>query len=272
MPPKAALDIPLMLYVGTAIMLLLMMSVIFFVVIYQRKVMRQQNRLRVIETEHQRKMLQASLRAQEVERGKISTNLHDDLGSVLNTAKLHVTRLRKTSEEDPQLESAIDNIASLLDMSITQVRGIARDLMPPILSKFGLVKGLEELCKRISSAKFLSVECHESGEKVALTNMQEVQLYRMAQEVLNNIVKHANAKKMDLYINWQHNRIQIVVQHNGQGLSQDKLIKLVDSDSGVGLKSIMSRAEAINAMVTYNKKDIPESNVVIELNCENEED
>lgn len=270
MPPKAALDIPLMLYVGTAIMLLLMMAVIFFVVIYQRKVMRQQNRLRVIEAEHQRKMLQASLRAQEVERGKIATNLHDDLGSVLNTAKLHISRLKSGKGPESRSEDTIDNIASLLDMSITQVRGIARDLMPPILSKFGLVKGLEELCKRIASAKYLSMECSKTGEQQPLTEMQEVQLYRMAQEVLNNIVKHADASRVSVNVNWSPNRVQLIVQHDGTGLSQSRLIQLVDSDAGVGLKSIMSRAQAIDATVTYNRKGIPESNVVIDLSLADE--
>jgi len=253
-------------------MLLLMMAVIFFVVIYQRKVLRQQGQIRKIEAEHQQRMLQASLRAQEVERGKIATNLHDDLGTMLNTAKLHITRLKSKSKDDAQLADAAENLGSLLDMSISQVRGIARDLMPPILSKFGLVKGLEELCKRIASAKYVKTSCHETGEQEALTEMQEVQLYRMAQEILNNVLKHANATAINVDIAWKPEKLRLVIKHDGEGLSQERLIQLIDSDAGVGLKSIMSRAQAIEAKVTYNQKDIPESNVVIDLPLTHEED
>jgi signal transduction histidine kinase len=262
---KESIDIVLLIIAGSAIMFILAFAVIIFVVLYQKKVLAQKNIIQVAENRHQKEILRATVEVAELEREKIAKNIHDDVGMTLNVLKLQLTKISRNPEKIAENADQFKESMGLLDDSISNIRGIARDLMPPTLKKLGFEQGVIELCRQIDSSGTVKVEQAFDFSHHQLDNKTEVQLYRALREVLNNILRHANASNIRLESTALADRYLITVLHNGEGLSSETASQLMQSDKGVGLKSIQSRIQLIRGTLQYLILDQQKSSVSIEI-------
>ncbi|MGZ6538896.1 MAG: sensor histidine kinase, partial [Bacteroidia bacterium] len=102
-----------------------------------------------------------------------------------------------------------------------------------------------------------------SNEEVRLPSLVELHLYRITQEIINNIIKHADPTEVKIEINSDNNGVRTVIFHNGKGITSDAIKKITSSGNGTGLKSIESRSQLITASIDYFSNDIDQSKITI---------
>lgn len=251
MENEGSLDIGLLVLTGSLGMLILAFSIILFVVLYQKKILAQKNTIQIAENRHQKEMLNATIEVAEMEREKIAKNIHDDIGTILNVIKLNFTKMSRNPSDKDLSEQLIKESMSLLDDSIQNIRGIARDLMPPTLVKLGFEKGISELCRQINASGTITVKHEFNFGSKRLPAKTELQLYRIIQEVMNNIIKHSQAKQVNISARSDANELIIDISHDGIGISSEMVAQLTEAEKGIGLKSIQSRVQLINASIQY---------------------
>src|SRR5215213_1579088 len=257
--------ISLVLFLGTLGMLVLTIGLILFIIFHQRKVIRYQLRLQQMEQEQQKILLNASIRLQEEERQRLAADLHDDAGPLLATARLYLNENLVNQDKATQLQS-IFQARQILDDTIQLIRNISHNLMPPTLRNFGLESAVNDLFQKISGSGQVNASSRFHDYKERLKTEKELIVFRIVQELVNNILKHSNSSFIHLTQNVHGDKFYVRVHHDGRGIVQTDFEKLNKSNIGLGLKNISSRLRVVHGNI-YFEKDISETyyKVTIEL-------
>jgi signal transduction histidine kinase len=256
------------IFFGTIGMLTLTVGLIVFIIFHQRKVIRYQGTLQRMEQDQQRMLLNASIRLQEEERQRLAADLHDDAGPLLATARLYLNENLVNMDKASQLQS-IYNAKQIIDDTIQLIRNISHSLMPPTLKNFGLESAVNDLFQKISGSGSLNASCRFHDYKERLKTEDELILFRVLQELINNILKHSNASFIHVTQNINGDRFFLRLHHDGRGLTQADFEKLNKSPVGLGLKNIQSRLKLLSGNI-YFEKDVSQTyyKVTIELSKE----
>jgi two-component system NarL family sensor kinase len=264
-------SVSLVLFFGTIGMLALTIGLIVFIIFHQRKVIRYQQRLQRMEQDQQKLLLNASIRLQEEERQRIAADLHDDAGPLLATARLYLNENLVNLDKTTQLQS-IYNAKQIIDDTIQLIRNISHSLMPPTLKNFGLESAVNDLFQKISGSGSMNASSrfHDYRERLQAEN--ELIIFRVIQELVNNILKHSNASFIHLTQNTSGNKFFIRLHHDGRGITQNDFNKLNKSNVGLGLKNIQSRLKVLHGKIFF-EKDMSQTyyKVTIELVKEEED-
>lgn len=244
--------VSLVLFFGTIGMLALTIGLIVFIIFHQRKVIRYQLKLQRMEQDQQKLLLNASIRLQEEERQRIAADLHDDAGPLLATARLYLNENLVNLDKTTQLQS-IYNAKQIIDDTIQLIRNISHSLMPPTLKNFGLESAVNDLFQKISGSGSMNASSrfHDYRERLQAEN--ELIIFRVIQELVNNILKHSNASFIHLTQNTSGNKFFIRLHHDGRGITQNDFIKLNKSNVGLGLKNIQSRLKVLHGQIFFEK-------------------
>jgi two-component system, NarL family, sensor kinase len=235
-----------LIIIGIAAMLALAMGVILFVVMYQRKVIRHQVELKQIEEKKELELIQASIQSEEQERMRIATELHDDVGATLASARLFL------HQKELMDESAIQQSKELLDESIQKIRSISHKLQPSTLYHLGLQTSLQSLSEIISKTGVVKVVYVKLNDLPRLDAQLELSAYRVVQELMNNCIKHANAQNITMQAD-ANGELKIKLSHDGKGLLQQDYEELIYKKGAIGLKNIVNRLKSINANISFDK-------------------
>lgn len=222
------MEYPVIIYGGSLVLLVLALAIVLLVLISQRK---------IIETkrENQRAIIQSTIDAQERERGNISKNLHDDIG-----ARLASVQLNLASRTADSVQQQIDELTDISQ----RLRQISHDLSPTVLKRFGLVQALQSLCDDFSHPGEEIQYVYRCEQGIRLRENSELSVYRIVQELLNNSIKHSDAKLIQLDIICKVGKMQVIFKDNGKGFSFNQKL---DSSKGLGIGNIMARIEALGA-------------------------
>ncbi|WP_020569964.1 sensor histidine kinase [Neolewinella persica] len=220
-------------------MLLLSVALVIFFVLYQRRILAEERKRVEKEKVHQLALLSAAVEVQETERRRIASDLHDDIGSLLSATRLYLQQLSADASAE-KTESIKTESLNILDEMIQNTRRITHDLLPPVLEKFGFQAAAEDLCERINKSGSIHVSFSSNIDE-RLAPKREIALYRVLQELVNNTLKHAGAKNIDVNINWARNLFSFVYQDDGKGFEQTEQV-----GKGLGLRNIESRISLIN--------------------------
>jgi two-component system, NarL family, sensor kinase len=245
-------NVPKVLFFGTIAMLLLTIALIVFIIFHQRKVIRYQVRLQSMEQDQQKLLLNASIRMQEEERQRIAADLHDDAGPLLATARLYLNENLVNLDKASQLQS-IFSAKQILDDTIQLIRNISHSLMPPTLKNFGLESAVNDLFQKISGSGSMNASSRFHDYRERLKPETELILFRVIQELVNNILKHSNSSFIHLTQNTSGNKFFIRMHHDGRGLTQTDFEKLNKSNVGLGLKNIQSRLKVLHGKIFFEK-------------------
>lgn len=179
---------------------------------------------------------------QEKERARIASDLHDRLGSLLSTVKLHFNALDHYFEEktDPEFMEGYNFAMNLLDQSVSEVRAVSHNLSREILTEFGLVGAIENLKDAINSAGSLKLIFINTGFNMRLTYEYEIEIYRIVQELVTNVIKHANAGECIIQFIANDDWLSITVEDDGVGFDINKVNK-----NGMGLHNIFKRTAKV---------------------------
>ena len=237
---------------GTLGMLVLAIGLISFVVFHQRRIIKYQKKLQRLEDEQQQILLNASIRWQEEERQRIAADLHDDAGPLLATARLYLNDNLVKQDIATQLQS-IYNAKQIIDDTIQLIRNISHSLMPPTLKNFGLESAINDLFQKISGSGAINASSRFHEYKERMVAQKELLIFRVLQELVNNILKHSNASFIHLTQNILNDKFYIWVNHDGKGNTQEDFENINKSSVGLGLKNIQSRMKVLNANILFEK-------------------
>ncbi len=240
---------------------ILFISLIFYL-IYSNYKIKQKQKLNETLLAQEQIRAKAVLEAEEKERLRIARDLHDGLGQRLSAAKLNISGLHQTIQTDnDKQELFLTNAIQLLDESVKDVRSISHNLLANGLIKSGLVSAVREFINQINSTNSLRINIETVGLEDRLDPIQENVLYRVLQEVVNNIIKHSQANEVNIQFIRHENELNLLIEDNGIGFN---LTEAFDK-GGIGLKNIQSRIEYINGKVDFDSFPNKGTTVNIEI-------
>ncbi|RYY57154.1 MAG: hypothetical protein EOO09_03745 [Chitinophagaceae bacterium] len=222
------------IFIGAAIILALVALLIYRN--YRQKQKLQQQRIRELETENQLASAEAILQGEERERTRLSKDLHDGLGGMLSGIRHTLAGVGQSQSVPDAAMGTITRSIGMLDSSITEMRRLAHNLMPDALIRFGLDTALRDFCHDINKSGALAVSYQSVGlAGLEIAGNTSVTIYRIVQELVNNIMKHAAAKTALVQVTKIPGQMTITVEDDGKGFDTGS------AASGIGLENIRSR-------------------------------
>ncbi|QHS55999.1 tetratricopeptide repeat protein [Mucilaginibacter sp. 14171R-50] len=227
---------------------LLLISLLVAGLVYNRNKLKQKALLQAQMLHHQDMLTKAVIDAEEHERKRIGADLHDGVGQLFSAVKMNLNglfdRITIPREEDRFLA---ENTLALVDESCKEVRVISHQMMPNMLLRSGIASDLKSFIKKIDADR-LKIKLETTGFNDRLESNVETMLYRIIQESVNNVIKHAKATQLDIILKRNAGHISAVIKDNGIGFDAAK----PDGFAGIGLKNILTRIEYLRGTITYD--------------------
>jgi signal transduction histidine kinase/predicted ATPase len=203
-----------------------------------RKEMQERERLSSLIEAQKDAHLKALMQAQDSERKRIASDLHDSLGSLLSSVRLRFNGLQSEFFlKVPDKAQRFDDSLILLDEAIHELRQISHNMVPVSLSRFGLSSALQTFVAQVSASGQLDVGLQILGLEKRLPEEIEVRVYRICQELVQNVIKHAQAATLRIQIILHNDSLNIMVEDDGVGLVKDSMSK------GFGFSTIQSNVD-----------------------------
>lgn len=226
---------------------------------YNRFKLRKQAELDAAVIREQKLGLNAVIEAQESERKRIARDLHDGIAQELVALKLGFELLRrKVQKTAPDESDQLEELTAQLNASCTEVRNIAHVMAPPVLEQHGLAPSVELLLRHTVQPAGLQVEFEQKGITEQIDGKTEIGLYRILQELLNNIIKHANASKVVIRLLQQGNEVVMQVEDDGKGFDFES----VRSKGTMGVLNILTRVSTLGGTF-FSEKVLPHGTVSV---------
>ncbi len=193
-----------------------------------------------------RQITEAVITGQEKERTQLGEELHDNINQILASTKLYLECSLKDAKPRADL---VNESKLLIEKAMTEIRKLSKTLLPPSLGEVGLLQALNELADNIKQVNELTISIHWNDvNENELPNKLKLTIFRIIQEQLNNVIKHAAAKHVIVSISKSNSTLSISVKDDGQGFEPEQ------KRNGVGLRNITSRAEVNNGSVVIDSK------------------
>lgn len=240
---------------GVSAMLIMALGIIMFVILYQRRVIQSQVEIERINQQKQQEMLNASIQSEEQERMRIAAELHDDIAPTLASVKLYLSAALSGGEHKEQADLILQSKA-LLDDSLGKIRDIAHKLQPSTLYYLGLQVSLQAFAEMIHNSGGIAITYNSTGTLPRFHENIELSLYRITQELVNNIIKHAHATSIAIETLKEQEAVALKITHNGTGITQQMYDELIYKKGAIGLKNIVTRLKSIYATIHFEQVSV----------------
>jgi len=201
--------------------------------------------------EIEEKILTAIIKTEEKERKRFAADLHDDLAPILSTVKLYTDLIKKGNYKNINESETIKNIDELVDMAISTTKEISNNIRPNILQDFGLAAAINEFCSFINNTKSINIRVKTQKYKINKRGIEETILYQTVKELINNTLKHSQAKNVVIELKSYKNQIILYYRDDGIGFNIDEAVK---NKSGLGLYNIFNKIKTINGSCDLNSE------------------
>lgn len=205
--------------------------------------------------------INAMVEGQEKERLRIARDLHDNLGGTLAAVKMHIGNLQLNLETSKNPKELLGKANELISEAYTNVRSIAHERNSGVIAKQGLLPAIQKLASTISTSGGLHIEVHDFGLEERLSNHLEITIFRIVQELVTNVIKHANASELQISLTQHEKELNIVVEDNGNGFVVGKL----QEKDGMGLGSIERRVEHLEGTMLVDSTLEKGTNIIIDI-------
>lgn len=212
--------------------------------------------------------LNAIIQAEEKERKRFAKDLHDGLGPLLSTVKMSVSSLAQI-EHDPSSDEIVRNTELVIDEAIKSLKEISNNLSPHVLDNFGLLRAITNFSNKINAARAVRIHISSNLKDERFDSNTEVILYRVLCELINNTIKHAHAKNIDINLTKEEKTITIVYQDDGKGFDARKLTDK-PSASGMGISNVFSRINSLKGEISMESNKQHGTIVNIKVKTEND--
>lgn len=223
---------------------------------------------KIAELEYEKKLnaTEAVLQGETQERQRIAKDLHDGLGGMLSGIKHSLNSMKENMVLSADWALRFERSIDMLNSSIQEMRRVAHNMMPENLLKFGLNAALNDYCKELNQSGKIAISYQSLGMENSPNNKNSVHVYRIVQELVNNILKHASAKTALVQLSLSGNSLSITVEDDGIGFDPSTL----SNSSGIGMSNINNRVELLNG--TIDIKSAPNEGSSFHIEIENYED
>ncbi len=209
--------------------------------------------------ELQRQRFSAVIEAEENERARVAKDLHDGIGQLLSSAKLSLTAV--TLPPNDVQAQLLNNSIQVLDQATQEVRSISHNLMPAALMELGLQEALEDMIHKINESKLMNIKFSMVGIEARLLAPIEVAVYRVVQEVINNMIKHSKADQIEINLIGKENTLHLSISDNGVGFEKEMITK----SKGLGWKSVFSRIAMLKGNIVVDSQPGKGTNINIQF-------
>jgi len=228
--------------IGVLLILIMGVALLSFFFFSRKRIVNKELEKKNLEVTHQKEIIQSIIITQEKERKRIAQDLHDDISSKLNVINLNANLL-KDGNLSPEEYTIINNgILEATDKTLESARKIAHNLLPPILEEFGFKDAAEELIDSFNNSRKINIKYTIDYPKKLLASQNELHLFRIIQELINNSVRHGKAKNSTINITCKSNELVLSYIDNGIGFNA----KDIENKKGLGIKNIESRVSLLN--------------------------
>jgi two-component system NarL family sensor kinase len=245
-----------------AVSILVLLAALLIWSASRRKKIRQEASLAAERARQRDLRSKAVIDAEEKERIRIAQDLHDGVGQLLSAAKLNLSGLEAELQLNDEHKSTLfKNAMDLVNDSVKEVRSVSHSMMPNTLIKLGLASAVREFITKLSTVPNLKIDLEIVGLDERLDQQVESVLYRVIQETMNNIIRHAKANRIGLQLIRHEKELTVMIEDNGVGFDTS----LIKNSEGLGLKGIISRIEFLNGSVDFDSAVGKGTTVIIEL-------
>ena len=257
------------IFLITSLILLLLIVLLFYRNLRSRHRLLKQNELlqsrRISELEKERQLVAAHavMKGQEQERSRLARDLHDGVGGLLSGIKLSLSTMKGNVFLSEENVDAFNHILTQLDQSIGELRRVSHNMMPEALIKYGLKESLENYCENLNLSGKIKVQLQAYGMEQRMEQNTEIVLYRIVQELLNNVIKHAEAKHVLIQLMREEERFSLTVEDDGKGFD----VQEAEKRSGAGLTNIKARVDYLGGEVDFHSVPGDGTSVNIEGKC-----
>lgn len=222
----------------------------------------QLHRQQITQLEKERQLIaaQSLMKGQEEERSRLAKDLHDGVGGLLSGVKLSLSNMKGNVFLSEENARAVTTIITQLDSSIAELRRVSHNMMPEALIKYGLKEALENYCEGIDQSGRLNIRLQTYGLEQRLEQDTEIILYRIVQELLNNVIRHADAKEVLIQLVREGGRFSLTVEDDGRGFDMNS----PEYKAGAGLQNIQARAGYLNGVVDIRTQPGEGTSITIE--------
>jgi signal transduction histidine kinase len=205
---------------------------------------RKNQEIATLKREHQIKSLELLIEGEEKERLRIAKELHDGVNGDLSSIKYKLSSIQQMNNK------IIDEVVAMIDKSCKQVRTISHNLVPPSLENFNLIEATETFCQNNNAIYKPAINFHHIGTASCLQKKEEINIFRIIQELVTNSIKHAEATEIDVQISCRDSIVQITIEDNGKGFDINNT-----KGNGIGLQNIKSRVDYLQATIDVISND-----------------
>ena len=201
------------------------------------------------------------IEGQEKERQRLASDLHDSVGATLSAARLQFDHINKNKDKLSTLDELFEKTGTLLDDAYNEVRSMAHLKNSGVIAKNGLLPAVEKLAKNASGTNKLKVEVQDFGLEDRLENSLEITIFRIIQELMSNVIKHADASEATISITQHKDSLNIIVEDNGRGFDAQKF----QQKEGMGLSGIERRIEHLEGTLEVDSTPGNGTSVLIDI-------
>lgn len=246
------------------IMLALSGFVVYFIFSGQRKRLKQQHEREQLRENYEREVLTTQIESRDQTLRDVSQEIHDNMGQLLSVARINLNILEKELAEQPQLKRIQDTNILLGDV-IKYIRMLSKGLNSDMLSTYGLRESIRFELKRIEQSAMIKCNFITEGEDFAIDAKKEIVIYRMIQEILNNILKHAAATEISISMLYTPLNFILNIKDNGKGFDQLEAVSRNIADAGSGIRNLQKRAALVGADLQITSQPGQGTDILITL-------
>jgi signal transduction histidine kinase len=262
--PAQSQEIYVIILLGTVLALLLVGFILTIFFLYQRKKQKQEQEMVVMKEQFAQELLRSQLEIQESTMKNIAQELHDNIGQVLSVIKLWLAIL-PVDQGHPAYEG-VQNSREMLNKVIYDMADLTKSLHTDRITEIGLTEAIRFDLDTLRKTGLFEINFAVSGEQVDFDRQKSIFLFRMYQEIMNNILKHSKAVHVRVSVNYSaDNKFVLVVEDDGVGFDMQAKQKQVSSSNGLGLKNMKNRARLIGAEISIESQPAKGTVISVEM-------
>ncbi|MBT2163109.1 sensor histidine kinase [Zobellia barbeyronii] len=229
----------------------------------RKKEREQEKEVALLKQKQENEVFSAMIEGQEKERKRLAIDLHDGLGGRLSGISMNLSKLDK-DEPKEYPKTQLKKVMKDLDDSLTELRSIARNMMPETLVKFGLQAALKDYCSSMTGND-TKVTLQFYGTEKGIGLNEQVTMYRVIQELINNAIKHAHASDVLVQYMRDGNKVDITVEDNGVGFNKENIVA---KDGGMGLSNLRTRVAYLKGDLEFHSEENEGTTVNVQINVD----
>jgi signal transduction histidine kinase len=233
------------IFIASTVAVILLSAIFNFLLVYRNRQRKNTERLKLLKKQNELDVLKAAVDGEEKERSRLARELHDGVGGILSASKMHVSVMRD-EQHQPQDILRLDNVVVMLDQASQEIRTIAHNLSPNILSMYDLEVAIGNYCDRIGSGD-VSIEYYVIGDLPKLNERLKLLVYRACQELLNNVIKHSKAGHTLVQLSCHDDILTLAVEDDGIGFDAGVC-------NGIGLSNLRERVKESDGHITIDSE------------------